>query len=103
MARHHGLEQLGRLPHGRRHTARSRKTGSIVFTFAWDKDSGDDMDTLVTVTFAETDGKTLQTFHQTPFSACRSRQPCRRLEFLHQQEQMYAENIAFGQKKGLKV
>lgn len=41
----------------------------LVFTFAWDEDSGRDCDTLVTVTFEERDGRTLQTFHQTPFSS----------------------------------
>ena len=40
----------------------------IVFTFAWE--DGRDQpggETLVTVTFAEKDGKTVQTFHQAPF------------------------------------
>jgi uncharacterized protein YndB with AHSA1/START domain len=40
----------------------------LVFTFAWE-DGRDQpgVDTLVTVTFAEQDGGTLQTFHQAPF------------------------------------
>jgi uncharacterized protein YndB with AHSA1/START domain len=44
------------------------KDKRIVFTFAWE--GGHDqpgIETLVTVTFAEQDGKTLQTFHQAPF------------------------------------
>ncbi len=40
----------------------------LVFTFAWE-DGRDQpgVDTLVTVTFEEKDGKTLQSFHQAPF------------------------------------
>jgi uncharacterized protein YndB with AHSA1/START domain len=40
----------------------------IVFTFAWE-DGRDQpgVDTLVTVTFEERDGRTVQTFHQAPF------------------------------------
>ncbi len=40
----------------------------IVFTFQWSEESGRDRVTLVTVTFAGHDGKTIQTFRQTPFS-----------------------------------
>ena len=58
----------------------------IVFTFAWDENSGRDMDTVITVTFAEKNGVTMQSFHQTPFSnVAAPRQPCRRLELPHQQ------------------
>jgi uncharacterized protein YndB with AHSA1/START domain len=40
----------------------------LVFTFAWDNDGPSaGVETLVTITFAERDGKTVQTFHQTPF------------------------------------
>lgn len=40
----------------------------LVFTFAWeDRRDLPGADTVVTVTFVEQDGKTLQTFHQTPF------------------------------------
>ena len=40
----------------------------LVFTFAW-RNTGPsaDVETLVTITFREHDGKTVQTFHQTPF------------------------------------
>jgi uncharacterized protein YndB with AHSA1/START domain len=40
----------------------------LVFTFAWE-DGRDQpgLETLVTVTFADLDGKTRQTFHQAPF------------------------------------
>jgi uncharacterized protein YndB with AHSA1/START domain len=46
----------------------------IVYSFAWD-DGRDQpgIETLVTVTFAEQDGKTVQTFHQTPFISVESR------------------------------
>jgi len=40
----------------------------LVFTFQWDNDGPSaHVETLVTITFAERDGKTIQTFHQTPF------------------------------------
>lgn len=40
----------------------------IVFSFAWDNDRGQPgVETLVTVTFEEQDGKTIQRFHQAPF------------------------------------
>lgn len=46
----------------------------IVFTFAWE-DGGEQLgvETLVTVTFAERDGRTVQSFHQTPFLTVESR------------------------------
>jgi uncharacterized protein YndB with AHSA1/START domain len=40
----------------------------LVFTFAWDNDGPSaGVETLVTITFEERGGKTVQTFHQTPF------------------------------------
>jgi len=40
----------------------------LVFTFAWDNDGPSaGAQTLVTITFEERDGKTVQTFHQRPF------------------------------------
>lgn len=40
----------------------------IVFTFAWNPDNDPiGQETLITVTFAETNGRTTQTFHQTAF------------------------------------
>jgi uncharacterized protein YndB with AHSA1/START domain len=40
----------------------------LVFTFAWDNDGpSKGIETLVTITFEERDGKTVQTFHQRPF------------------------------------
>ncbi len=40
----------------------------LAFTFTWDNDGpSTGVETLVTITFEEIDGKTLQTFHQSPF------------------------------------
>jgi uncharacterized protein YndB with AHSA1/START domain len=40
----------------------------IVFTFTWNNDGPSaGVETLVTITFEEHNGKTVQTFHQTPF------------------------------------
>jgi uncharacterized protein YndB with AHSA1/START domain len=40
----------------------------IVMSFAWEEGSGETTLTTITVTFEEEDGKTVQRFHQTPFS-----------------------------------
>jgi len=45
----------------------------IVFTFVWDAGPAGGVDTTVTVTFAEANGGTIQTFHQTPFAAVERR------------------------------
>lgn len=39
----------------------------IAFTFTWDSGPAGGVETLVTITFAQSHGKTIQTFHQTPF------------------------------------
>jgi uncharacterized protein YndB with AHSA1/START domain len=39
----------------------------LVFTFMWDEGPSGEVETLVTITFDERDGKTTQTFHQSPF------------------------------------
>ncbi len=40
----------------------------LVFTFAWNNTGPSaHVETLITITFAEHDGRTVQTFHQTPF------------------------------------
>lgn len=41
----------------------------VVFTFAWDAEGERGLETLVTVTFAEQDGKTRMVFHQAPFQS----------------------------------
>jgi len=46
----------------------------LVFTFAWEDERGEPgHQTLVTVTFAEQDGRTLFTLHQAPFESVESR------------------------------
>jgi uncharacterized protein YndB with AHSA1/START domain len=41
----------------------------LVFTFVWENEGPSaGLETLVTITFEERDGKTVQTFHQAPFS-----------------------------------
>jgi uncharacterized protein YndB with AHSA1/START domain len=46
----------------------------LVFTFAWDNDGPSaGAETLVTITFEEHRGKTVQTFHQRPFKTVESR------------------------------
>jgi uncharacterized protein YndB with AHSA1/START domain len=46
----------------------------LVFTFTW-KNTGPsaDIETLITITLAESSGKTAMTFHQTPFSSVAAR------------------------------
>lgn len=80
------------------------KNKRIVFSFKWDSDSGEDMDTVVTVTFVEKDGKTVQTFHQTPFSNVKLRDDhIGGWNSLFNKQQIYAENFAIAEKKGLKA
>ncbi len=75
----------------------------IVFTFRWDADSGRDLDTVVTVTFEERDGRTVQTFHQTPFSTVASRDShVGGWNSLFNKQQLYVENIAIAERKGLR-
>jgi uncharacterized protein YndB with AHSA1/START domain len=45
----------------------------LVFTFAWDEEGERGLETLVTVTFAELDGKTLMTFRHEPFRSVEER------------------------------
>jgi len=41
----------------------------LVFTFAWEESGERGLETLVTVTFEDLDGKTRMTMHQTPFQS----------------------------------
>jgi uncharacterized protein YndB with AHSA1/START domain len=41
----------------------------LVFTFAWEEEGERGLETLVTVTFADQNGKTLMTFRQAPFQS----------------------------------
>jgi uncharacterized protein YndB with AHSA1/START domain len=78
------------------------KNKRIVFTFQWDADSGRDCDTIVTVTFAEKDGNTVQTFHQTPFSSVAIRDGhIGGWNSLFNKQQLYVENIAVAEQNGL--
>ena len=45
----------------------------IVFTFTWDEGPAKGVETVVTITFAEAHGQTIQTFHQTPFATAERR------------------------------
>lgn len=46
----------------------------IVFTFAWDGEtSGPERETVVTITFTDEGGRTIQQFHQRPFKSVESR------------------------------
>jgi uncharacterized protein YndB with AHSA1/START domain len=46
----------------------------LVFSFRWDQQGGEPVeDTLVTITFADLDGKTEMTFHQAGFDTVESR------------------------------
>ena len=45
----------------------------VVFTFAWDEEGERGIETLVTVTFAEEEGKTRMTFRQVPFQSIEER------------------------------
>jgi uncharacterized protein YndB with AHSA1/START domain len=76
------------------------KNRRIVFTFKWDEDSGENMDTVITVTFAEKDGKTVQSFHQTPFSNAAVRDShVGGWNSLFNKQQLYAENLAIAEGK----
>lgn len=73
----------------------------IVFSFAWDEESGRDMDTVVTVTFTETNGATVQSFHQTPFSTVDARDShVGGWSSLINKQQLYAENVAIAEGSG---
>lgn len=74
------------------------KQKRIVFTFAWDEDSGRDLDTVVTVSFMERNGRTIQTFHQTPFSNVQIRDShIGGWNSLINKEQLYVENTAIAE------
>jgi uncharacterized protein YndB with AHSA1/START domain len=68
------------------------------------KNKGRDRDTLVTVTFAEKDGNTLQTFHQAPFSSVASRDShVGGWNSLFNKQQIYVENIAVAEQHGFRA
>ncbi|MEQ1784056.1 MAG: SRPBCC domain-containing protein, partial [Hyphomonadaceae bacterium] len=70
----------------------------IVFGFAWDNDSGRDMETVITVLFSEKNGRTTQSFHQTPFSTVAARDShVGGWNSLINKQQLYAENVAIAE------
>ena len=80
------------------------KNKRIVFTFKWDEDSGPYCDTLVTVTFAEKDGNTVQVFHQTPFLSVASRDShIGGWNSLFNKQQIYVENFAVAERYGFRA
>lgn len=80
------------------------KNKRIVFTFRWDDDSSPDLDTIVTVTFAEKDRRTIQTFHQTPFSSVAVRDShIGGWSSLFNKQRIYVENIAIAEQRGLRM
>lgn len=75
----------------------------IVFTFTWDENSDDDRDTLVTVTFTERNGNTVQTFHQAPFSTVAIRDShVGGWNSLFNKQQVYVENFAIAEQNGIR-
>jgi uncharacterized protein YndB with AHSA1/START domain len=97
-AKDYGLARFGGVI---REVERNRR---LVFTFRWDEGPGAELDTLVTVTFAEKDGKTLQSFHQAPFSTVAIRDShVGGWNSLFNRQQRYVENIAFADTKGVRT
>ena len=45
----------------------------LVFTFAWDEEGERGLETSVTITFTDQNGKTLMTFRQIPFQSAEER------------------------------
>jgi uncharacterized protein YndB with AHSA1/START domain len=66
----------------------------LVFTFTWDNDGPSaGVETLVTITFEERDGKTVQTFHQAPFVSVQ-----RRDSHVHGWSQAFDKEAAYVEK-----
>jgi len=67
----------------------------LVFTFAWESGPSARVETLVTITFAEHNGKTVQTFHQTPFVDVEARdRHVGGWNGVFDKQQIYAEKLA---------
>lgn len=72
----------------------------IVFTFRWLENSGYDVDTVITVTFAEKNGHTVQSFHQAPFTTVADRDNhVGGWNSLINKQQLYVENAAIAEGK----
>jgi len=97
-SKQHGLSRFSGIV---REVVREKR---IVFTFRWDQEPGRYPETLVTVTFAEKDGKTIQTFHQTPFTDVATRDShIGGWNSLFDKFQVYAENFAIAEREGLRA
>lgn len=71
----------------------------IVFTFIWDTGPAGGVETVVTVTFAEQDGVTVQTFHQSPFDSVERRDShVVGWSQLLDSEQAYVESLSPGEQ-----
>jgi uncharacterized protein YndB with AHSA1/START domain len=68
----------------------------LVFTFSWENEGpSEGVETLVTITFEGRDGKTVQTFHQAPFSHVERRDShVGGWSEAFEKEAVYAEEIA---------
>jgi uncharacterized protein YndB with AHSA1/START domain len=76
----------------------------IAFTFRWDDDPELYPDTLAIVTLADRDGRTLQTFHQAPFSSVAIRDShVGGWNSLFNKQQRYVENVAIAEENGVRT
>ncbi|MDI1266867.1 MAG: SRPBCC domain-containing protein [bacterium] len=76
----------------------------IVFTFRWGDATEVHPETLVTVTFAEKDGGTVQKFHQTPFTSEAIRDShVGGWNSLFNKQQIYFENFAVAEQNGFRA
>ncbi|MDQ6438204.1 SRPBCC domain-containing protein [Mesorhizobium sp. LHD-90] len=95
-SKQYGLSRFGGVI---REVERNRR---IVFTFRWDDDPEQYLDTVATMTLAEKDGKTVQTFHQALFSTVAIRDShIGGWNSLFNKQQIYVENIAVAEREGL--
>lgn len=94
----YGLSRFGGVI---REAERNRR---IVFTFRWDEDSGPEIDTVVTVTFAEENGRTVQSFHQAPFGTVNDRDGhVEGWTSAFNKQQSYVENVAVAERRGVRA
>lgn len=71
------------------------KSRRIVYSFAWEGGDQPGLDTLITVTFSEEGGKTVQNFHQAPFIDVEARDShVGGWNECFDREQAYAETLA---------
>ncbi len=71
----------------------------IIFTFKWDRDGENPVDTLIAVTFEERNGQTIESFHQTPFVSVAARDShIGGWNSLINKQQLYVENMAIAER-----